>query len=97
MSQYYNVYTITGPHVNYIGITTKSLEERMRQHHRDAISGKCSLGTTICSKEQPQDVKDFYSHLRRHPSLYKIKLLRQVYGSYSTAHEIENQFKKNHY
>ena len=97
MSQYYNVYTITGPHVNYIGITTKTVQERMQQHRHDAISGTCSLGDTICSKEMPEDVKDLYANMRRHPSLYKIKLLRQVYGSYSTAHEIENQFKKNHY
>ena len=94
MTNRYLVYKISGNKFVYVGMTTQALNTRFRQHKMDAKSEKCNITSKLCQKNPPADLKALHRRLRDDSTKYRIEKLKEVRGSYGTAHEEELKLKK---
>jgi hypothetical protein len=77
-------------------MTTQSLNERMRQHKRDAGTDSCSISSKLCQKKLPTDLKALYRRLRDDASKFAIRQIKSLTASYSVAHREELRQKAKH-
>jgi len=91
----YIIYKISNnKNFTYVGMTTQSLGSRFRQHKADS-GGGCSVTSKLCQKKAPPDLKALHRRLRDDSTKYRITKLKEVYGSYSSAHNEELKLKRN--
>ena len=91
----YTIYKISGTGFTYVGITTQNLSSRFRQHKLDAKTEKCSVTSKLCKKEPPKDLKALHRRLRDASTKYRITKIKEVSGTYASAHAEELKVKKS--
>ncbi len=89
----YTIYKITGNGFTYVGLTSQALSTRFRQHKLDAKTDDCKISPKLCKKEPPKDLKALHRRLRDDSAKYRIEKIKQVNGSYTTAHKEELKIK----
>ena len=92
----YTIYKLSNGKDVYVGMTTQSLEARLKQHKRDASLETCSVTAKLCQKKLPSDLKALHRRLRDHPEKFRVSKLSEVSGNYYQAHKEEMSMKKKH-
>ena len=87
------IYKISGRGFVYVGVTTQPLNTRFSQHKRDAKSDKWSITSKLCQKKPPSDVQALHQRLKDNSSNYRIEKIKDIKGSYNTAHAEELKIK----
>ena len=90
----YTIYQIKIGNYKFVGITSRTLTQRMKDHYRDSksVSG-CSITTKLCTKKD--ELNELYTRMKRadKKNIHASVLKKLNNKTYSEAMQIRNKYR----